>query len=157
LAGGRLDRAHALAGRLAPLRDAFAGAAWRLDGTGATVVGVAGELDAEIERSAYPDRAAQGLRKRLSDRHKREDQRARTDALVEGITALETVYRDALVGADARINLDREPLRLDARGCAAALDACRDARTALAEHNLNETILLERLLLHLPPAVVAAA
>ncbi len=175
LAGGRLDRAHALAGRLATLRDAFARVASELDGTGATVVRLADELDeamkeavvgvreghedqvteleAEIERSAYPDRAAQGLRKRLSDRHKREDRRARTDALVEGITALETVYRDALVGPDARINLDRQPLSLDPRACAAALDACRDARTALAEHNPNETVLLERLLLHLPQAV----
>ena len=33
-----------------------------------------------------------------------------------------------------------------------ALDACRDARQALIEHNPNESLMLERLLLHLPAA-----
>ena len=35
---------------------------------------------------------------------------------------------------------------------ARALDACRDARQALIEHNPNEGLMLERLLLHLPAA-----
>jgi hypothetical protein len=41
---------------------------------------------------------------------------------------------------------------LSPRAAAAALDACRDARQAIAEFNPNETLLVERLLLHLPPA-----
>ncbi len=51
-----------------------------------------------------------------------------------------------------RLNVDREVLQLDPRAAAAALDACRDARHAIAEFNPNETLLLERLLLHLPAA-----
>jgi len=72
---------------------------------------------------------------------------------VEGITALETMYRDALVGpATETLNTDRPRLVLDARAAARALDACRAARHALAEHNPAEPLLLERLFLHLPPS-----
>ena len=75
------------------------------------------------------------------------------EALVEGITAIETVFRDALGGPNAPVrNLDQEPLRISARSANRALDACRDARQAL-EHNPNEGLLLERLLLHLPGGV----
>jgi hypothetical protein len=73
--------------------------------------------------------------------------------LLEGITALETVYRDAMAGPGTpRLNLDRELVGLTPRAAAAALDACREARQAIAEFNPNETLLVERLLLHLPPA-----
>ena len=49
-------------------------------------------------------RTASAMRKRVTDRQKREARRARTDALLEGITAIESVYRDALAGrrADAQ-------------------------------------------------------
>ena len=62
--------------------------------------------------------------KRLEERHKRQHRHARTEALVEGITALETMYRDALVGptTDA-LNADRPRLAIDARSAARALDA----------------------------------
>jgi hypothetical protein len=91
--------------------------------------------------------------RRLDQQHKRAHRHARTELLVEGITALETLYRDALAGADAPLlNVDRPPLRVDPRACAAALDACRAARQVLMEHNPNETLLLERLFLHLPAA-----
>ena len=74
-------------------------------------------------------------------------------AALEGITALETMYRDALAGsADERLNTDRDVLPIAPRAAAAALDACRDARQAIAEFNPNETLLVERLLLHLPAA-----
>jgi len=171
LSGGRLDRGRSLAGGFAPLRDAFVVAAGRLDGTGSMAIRMADELgaavaeavaavrghheaevvqlDEEIERSAYPDRAAQALRKRLAERHKRQDRRARIDALLEGITAFETVYRDALVPADAARNIDRPGLVLSARAASEALDACRVARESI-EFNPNEAILLERLLLRLP-------
>ncbi|HUF83112.1 MAG TPA: hypothetical protein VMQ81_00830 [Acidimicrobiia bacterium] len=177
LAGGRLDRARALAGRLGPLRDAFVDAAAGLDGTGAAVAeqverlheaiaATVGELEAaheqegeelveELERAGYPDRTANALKKRLAERQKREHRRARVQALIEGITALETVYRDALAGADApALNTDRPILNAGPRACDRALRACREARDALGEFNPNEGLLLERLLLHLPGTAV---
>ena len=77
---------------------------------------------------------------------------ARTEALVEGITALESVYRDALADGAAPLNADRDRLRVDPSAAVGALDACRAARQALIEHNPNEGLMLERLLLHLPRA-----
>jgi DNA polymerase-3 subunit delta' len=175
LAGGRIDRARALDGRLGPVRDAFVAAAASVDGSGGAVAqqvervqdvmqaalagleeGQAAETDqltAELEAAGYPERTRRAQLRRLDDRHKRAHRRARIDALLEGITALETVYRDALARVpEARLNLDHEVLAVSPRGAAAALDACRDARRAIAELNPNETLLLERLLLHLPPA-----
>lgn len=171
LAGGRLDRAVALAGPLAGLREAFADVPARVDGTGATarslVTGLGevikdtlaglesaqedelGELDEEIERRQYAARTASAMRKRVTDRQKRESRRARVDALLEGITAIESVYRDALAGGAAPLNADRAPLEVRPGDAAAALDACREARAAF-EFNPNETLLLERLVLHLP-------
>jgi DNA polymerase-3 subunit delta' len=175
LAGGRIDRARALDGRLGPVRDAFVGAAAAMDGTGGAVAQQAErvqmaiaealaeletaqaveaeELATELEAAGYPERTRRAQLRRLEERHKRAHRRARIDALVEGITALETVYRDALAGASGeRLNLDRDVLAVNPRAAAAALDACRDARQAIAEFNPNETLLVERLFLHLPPA-----
>ena len=50
------------------------------------------------------------MRKRVTDRQKREARRARTDAVLEGITAIESVYRDALADGAPPLNLDRERL-----------------------------------------------
>ena len=36
------------------------------------------------------------MRRRIEERHKREARRTRIDLLLEGVTAIETVYRDAL-------------------------------------------------------------
>jgi len=175
LAGGRLDRARALDGRLVAVREAFVTAAARLDGSGSAVAvhvvavqdamqGAMQHLEAahadeievltaELEVAGYPDRVARAQLKRLGEQHKRVQRHARTELLVEGITALETVYRDALAGVDAPVlNIDRAVLTIDPRAAAAALDACRAARQALIEHNPNETLLLERLFLHLPAA-----
>jgi DNA polymerase-3 subunit delta' len=175
LAGGRLDRARALEGRISPVRDAFVAVADAIDGTGGAVaqqaalvqvalqealteletaqVDEAEQLADELEAAGYPERTRRAQLRRLDDRHKRAHRRARTDALLEGITALETVYRDAMAGPGAeRLNLDRELLVLSPRAAAAALDACREARQAIAEFNPNETLLVERLLLHLPAA-----
>ena len=52
-------------------------------------------------RAGYPDRVVRTQVRRLADQHKRAHRHARTELLVEGITALETVYRDALAGPDA--------------------------------------------------------
>jgi DNA polymerase-3 subunit delta' len=175
LAGGRLDRARALDGRLGPVRDAFITVAGAVDGSGGAVARQVGlvqdalqealteleaaqvveaeELAAELEAAGYPERTRRAQLRRLDERHKRAHRRARTDALLEGITALETVYRDAMAGPGTeRLNIDREVLALSPRAASAALDACREARQAIAEFNPNETLLIERLFLHLPPA-----
>jgi DNA polymerase III subunit delta' len=178
LAGGRVDRARLLAGPLGPVRDAFLGAAESLDGTGAAVeratetvadsVKVAlqeleerqgeevGALDRELEAAGYPARVAQARRRLVTERQRRELRRARTDAWIEGITAIETLYRDVLAGSDApSLNIDRRSPRVHPRAAVKALDACRQARDGLIEFNANETLTVQRLLLHLPNAVAA--
>lgn len=173
LAGGHMARARGLVGPLAPLRAAFAEAPTRLDGAGGTTHIVAADLeaaveatvasadarhdqeraafDADLERLGYTGRDAQRLRKRLEERHKRESRRARVDALVEGVTAIESVYRDALAAPAPPLNADRPPPSMAARAAAEALDACRDARRAFSM-NEKGTLHLQRLLLRLPPA-----
>jgi hypothetical protein len=111
------------------------------------------QLAVDLEAAGYPERTRRAQLRRLDERHKRAHRRARIDALLEGITALETVYRDALAGSpDERLNIDHDVLAVHPRAAAAALDACRAARQAIAEFNPNETLLVERLFLHLPPA-----
>jgi DNA polymerase-3 subunit delta' len=173
LAGGQLARARALVGSLGPLRAAFAAAPTRVDGTGATAFALAEELgaavdqaadavtsrheeelrefDAELERLGYADRDARMLRGRIEKRHQREARRTRIDLLLEGVTALETVYRDALADPAPPLNQDRPRIVLSPRSAAAALDACRDAREAIL---INEKglVRLTHLLLSLPPA-----
>jgi len=152
LSGGQLARARALAGPLANLRALFAAAPSRLDGTGATALAVAeqldaavagaadevatrhaeelAEFDAEMERYGYSDRDAQRMRRRLDERHKREARRTRIDLLLEGVTAIESVYRDVIAAPAAPLNSDLPALPLTPRAAAEALDPCRDAREA---------------------------
>jgi DNA polymerase-3 subunit delta' len=174
LAGGRLDRGRAMLGVLGDVRRAFVTAAAGLDGTGGAVMRAADEvswamqeavdrleaeqateaadLTAELDRAGYPERSRTALLKRQAERHKRQHRRARRDLIVEGITALESVYRDALAGPDApRVNADQPILAVTPRACAEAIDACRAAREAF-EFNPNESLLLERLLMRLPAA-----
>ena len=128
LSGGQLARARAIAGPLANLRVLFAAAPGRMDGTGATALAVAeqldasvsgaadqvaarhaaevAEFDAEMERYGYSDRDAQRMRRRLDERHKREARRARIDLLLEGVTAIESVYRDVLAAPAPGLNTD---------------------------------------------------
>jgi DNA polymerase-3 subunit delta' len=174
LSGGQLARARALAGSLSTLRAAFADAPTRLDGTGATALAVAEELDdavnrgveeiarqhaeelaefdAEMERHGYSERDAQRMRRRLDERHKREVRRTRIDLLLEGVTAIESVYRDVIASPAPPLNVDREPLPVNPRAAAEALDACRDAREAFT---INEKglVRLIALLMALPPTV----
>ncbi|HWC11260.1 MAG TPA: hypothetical protein VG455_08570 [Acidimicrobiales bacterium] len=159
-AGGRLDRGRLLAsdpgfgGRRATWRNVPA----RLDGTGAAVAVVAAELvDLLAAAAGEPRRARQAAevaaleerveragergsgRKDLADRHKRELRRLRTDELRFGLATLSSAYRDALVGGTA-----------DARACAEAVEALRAATENLIR-NPNEALLLQALLLELPP------
>jgi DNA polymerase-3 subunit delta' len=174
LAGGRLDRGRAMLSTLGVVRRAFVRSATTVDGSGASAmraaddVGAAlqvavteleaeqavetGALEAELERAGYPDRSRTALLKRLAERHKRHHRRARRELIVEGLAALESVYRDALAGDDAlRLNTDQPVLRVDPEAAAAAIDACGEARAAF-EFNPHEGLLLERLMLHLPAA-----
>ncbi|MEW6472686.1 MAG: DNA polymerase III subunit delta' [Actinomycetota bacterium] len=165
LASGRLDRARSLAGQglgLAALRAAALEVAASLDGTGAaaaigaeglqavltdTLAGLerdqkaeAKALEAELTEAGYPDRLARRLRRDLEQRQQRAARRARTDALAEIVTALEWFYRDALVAGSGP-------------AAVAALDACAEARRIIvARTAINEALLLEHLLVHLPPA-----
>ena len=60
--------------------------------------------------------------------------------------------RAGRLGARSVLNTDHEVAGGRARAPRpAALDACRAARQAIAEFNPNETLLVERLFLHLPP------
>lgn len=174
LSGAQLERARALAARNAGLRAAFVTATARLDGTASAAVRAAQdvqeslrdataaleiehehaqtELEAQLATAGYPDRTVSGMRTRLKKRHERETRRARLDVLLEGITALETVYRDALAPDVARRNLDRDPLRIDPRAAAMGLRACAAARQ-VAGRSPNEALLLERLFMHLPASV----
>jgi DNA polymerase-3 subunit delta' len=178
LAGGRIDRARELAGRVGPVRGAFVDAASALDGTGATVAryheriwgafevaladleaaqsSEAEQLAAELEGAGYDARTATARRRQLEERHKREHRRERFVLIVEGITALESWYRDALAGpGSAPLNIDRPLASVGPRSAAAAIDACRRARQAF-EFNPNESLLLENLLLQLPAATASA-
>jgi DNA polymerase-3 subunit delta' len=171
LAGGNLARARALAGPLAELRAAFAAAPGRVDGTGGTAARIADELDAVVEdaaatvgrrhqheltefdadmdRHGYSDRDAQRLRRRLEDRQRREVRRVRIDLLTEGVTAIESVYRDALAAPAVPLNSDLAPLAVSPRAIGPALDACREAREAFLV-NEKGLVRLQYLLLCLP-------
>jgi DNA polymerase-3 subunit delta' len=165
LAGGRLDRARLLASdpdvesRWAVWR----GVPTRLDGSGASVARVAAELVqllgsaavAPLERRHAQERAAleerversgeRGAGRRLlTERHRRELRRLRADELRFGLAVLAGVYRDAL----ARPAAATRPA--DGRSYVAALAAIQAAAEAIVR-NPNEPLLLQALLLRLPP------
>jgi hypothetical protein len=102
-----------------------------------------------MERLGYTDRDAQRLRRRIEERHKREVRRTRIDLLLEGVSAIESVYRDALAAPAPPLNTDQRALNVAPRDIAVALDACREAREAFV---INEkgVMRLTALLLSLP-------
>lgn len=159
-AGGRLDRARLLA------RDPGFEARWerwrsvpaRLDGTGASAAVVAAELVEllggaaveplearhQAERAALEERVERSGergsgRKLLADRHRRELRRLRADELRFGLGVIAGAYRDALAAG-----------RSDPRACVAAVAAVQTAAEAIVR-NPNETLLLQALLVRLPP------
>ncbi len=171
LAGGHLGRARAIAGPLAGVRRAFAEAPRRVDRTGAVAWAIVTDLEAaleravtvtearqvaetaandeELERRGYDGRVAQARRRRLSERHKRELARLRRDLLLEGITAIESVYRDALAAPSPARNTDLELLVVKPIDAAAAMEACRGARDAVLVNEKGGLHLLH-LVLNLP-------
>jgi DNA polymerase-3 subunit delta' len=159
-AAGRLDRARLLASdpEFEARRRAWSALPVELDGTGATaarlvdemiaVLGSAAvgplearhaaevaELEERVER--YGERGAG--RRQLDERHKRERRRLRIDELRFGLTTLQAWYRDALAAGAA-----------DAQECLAAVDRLHRTAEAL-QHNPSEPLLLQALLLDLPP------
>ena len=163
--GGRLDRARLLASDpgFAARRATWRSIPSRLDGTGATVSILAAELvellgsaavapltsrhAAEVaaleERVKRAGERGAG-RKVLADRHRRELRRLRTDELRYGLATLAALYRDALVQR-----------RVDAAAGVAGLDAIQQVAENLI-HNPGETLLLQALLLRLPPVRATA-
>ncbi len=159
-AAGNLDRARLLAAdpELAARRAAFHRVPTRLDGTGAAVTAATDELLGLIDGAAAPlrtrlaaeaveleARAAQvgerrGDRRELEDRHRRELRRHRTDELKSGLVALAAAYRDRLA----------EGTLPDPAAGVEAVQAVHDAIESM-ERNPNERLLLEALLLRLPP------
>jgi DNA polymerase-3 subunit delta' len=158
-AQGNLTRALVLATDtgLMARRDAFAGLAARLDGTGTTVVTLCTELLGLIDAAAVPLAARQAQevaeldarvaatgergsgRKQIEEHHKRELRRHRVDELRSGLGVLAGAYRDALV----RGQLPRPE---------AGVTAVTRIHAALEsmDRNPNETLLLQSLLLDLP-------
>jgi DNA polymerase-3 subunit delta' len=160
-AAGDLDRARLLAtdSELFQRREAFASVPHRVDGTGARVVKVTEELLGLIDTAAAPLKARQANeaaeleirvsqtgergsgRKSMEDRHKRELRRHRTDELRAGLSAIAGTYRDRLVqGVEGRRGMED----------AEAVDRIMEAIEHL-ERNPNESLLLQGLLLSLPP------
>jgi DNA polymerase-3 subunit delta' len=158
-AGGSMQRARVLASdeQLADRRQAFAGVARQLDGTGSTVMRIVDDLMARIEAAAEPlaDRQAAEVadlderiarygergsgKKTLEERHKRELRRHRTDELLAGLTVMAGAYRDAMVDGTAA-----DPQRV-----AAAVTSIHTAMEAF-ERNPNEALMLQDLLWSLP-------
>jgi DNA polymerase-3 subunit delta' len=149
------------------VRRVFAGVVPRVDGRAATTVALVEELEAaldaagaaseaaaaaelealeaDIEQRGYPPRTATAMRRRIAERQRQELRRARTDALFEGISAMEQSYLDGLSGAEGAVGASPDA---DSR----ALDACRAARKA-DEFNPNVGALLLHLVSQLPRVV----
>jgi len=172
-AGGRLDRARLLAvdAGFASRQDRWRSAPGRLDGTGASVATVVAELiDMLASAAVEPLKARHGVelaeldervqrtgergsgRKEIESRHKRELKRLRTDELRFGLSVLSGAYRDAALGsATAGPDCNRHTV-----GCLEAVDTIQAAADSL-EHNPAEALLLQALLLHLPPLAATRA
>jgi hypothetical protein len=162
VAGGRLDRARLLAHDpgFTDRREAWRRVPGRLDGTGASVAVVASDLAellgsagvaaldarqaaelAELEERVERSGERGAGRKVLTDRHKRELRRLRHDELRFGLATLAAVYGEALAIGSA-----------DARSCIQAVAAIQATAEAMIR-NPTEALLLQHLLLRLPPLV----
>ena len=159
-ARGDLERAKLLA---TDPRFSLRRALWRsipeqLDGTGAAVTRLVGEVRAMIDDAAAPvqeGHAEEVLelearierygergsgKTQLVERHRRELRRHRTDEIRFGLATMAARYRDELT-VQPRLALD-------------AIEAIEDSHTSM-ERNPNETLLLHALLLRLPAIATA--
>ncbi len=164
-AGSRFDRAALLLNDadFAARREQWRSVPTRLDGTGATVHRLAEELTdlltsagvgslqaqqaAEVAdfgtRNPGRGKSAAAVPRELTDRHKRELRRLRTDELRAGLATMAGAYRDALVtGGDPRG-------LTSPRRWADAIDIMQATAEALVR-NPSELLLLQALLLRLP-------
>lgn len=159
-AAGDLDKAYLLAADdgLGRRQGAWRSIPSRLDGTGATVAGVVGELLALGEAALGPLRERQAAeiaevkaapalprgvgisRKDLEERHKRQQRKVRVEVLRAGLGALAAAYRD---------RLDQDPMVTPA--AQSSIEAIRlvDEASSLMVRNPNEALLLQALLVRL--------
>jgi DNA polymerase-3 subunit delta' len=157
---GDLDRARVLLTdpALGQRREAWWLAPGRLDGTGSTVAAIVDELRTRIEDAAGPLKDVQSAelaeleqwvaqngergsgRKELVARHRRQARRHRAEELRFGLATLMARYRDALGDGSG-------PHAGPVGVAVAAIDAAGEALT----RNPNEALLLQALLLRLPP------
>jgi DNA polymerase-3 subunit delta' len=165
-AAGDLDRARLLvddpgyAERLTLWR----GVAEQLDDSGATAAMLAASLLASAESALEPLRAqhaaelehleeeAKSLkergvpgRKEITDRHRREETRWRTEEIQAGMAVLARTYRDRMAAAIERGDTGTDS---PAARCAKAVDMITEA-SASREHNPFEALLLQGLLVRL--------
>ena len=166
VAGGRLDRARLLANDpdFGARREAWRAVPCRLDGTGATVAVVASDLAGLLgaagvaplearqatELAELADRVERtgergAGRKVLTDRHKRELRRLRHDELRFGLATLAGMYGEALINGGG-----------DAKACIDAVGTIQATAEAMVR-NPTEALLLQDLLLKLPPLTVRGA
>jgi DNA polymerase-3 subunit delta' len=170
-AAGNLERATLLAadGGYAARIELWRSVPSRLDGHGATAGALARELLASADAGLEPLRArhAEELaelearaeaagergvpgRRELTDRQHREERRWRTDEIRTGLAVLARAYRDRLadgvagVGPATHVHGPEDELK----GYEAAVDLVTAAAASL-QHNPNETLLLEALLVRL--------
>jgi DNA polymerase III subunit delta' len=157
-AAGNVDRARLLAAdeRFAARRGAWHDVPGQLDGTGAAVVRLVEGLRAMIDDALVPLAARHAAevseidawekqfgtrgsgRRGLEERQRREARLLREDELRLGLATLATRYRDHLLES------------AETASCVAAIAAVTAASEALVR-NPNEALLLEALLLELPP------
>jgi DNA polymerase-3 subunit delta' len=161
-ARGDLERARLLA---TDPRFSLRRALWRsipeqLDGSGAAVTRLVGEVRAMIDDAAEPVQARHAEevvelearierygergsgKTQLVERHRRELRRHRTDEIRFGLATMAARYRDELT--------------MQPRLAVEAIEAVEDSHTAM-ERNPNETLLLHALLLQLPTVAAAVA
>jgi DNA polymerase-3 subunit delta' len=159
VAGGDLSRARLLAAddRVALRHDAYRRLPSRLDGTGARAAQLAAEIAAQLDDSMATVVTRQEVeaaevqerierygqrgsgRRELEERHRREQRRHRTAELRFALATLAGAYRDQLATASAP-----GPL-------VAAIARIEEAAVAL-ERYPNESLLLQALLVRLPPS-----
>ena len=153
---GRGDRRHRRRRRAAG-RTGAGGDAARCPGIELEQAEEAEQLGVDLEAAGYPERTRRAQLRRLEERHKRADRRARIDAAARGHHRA----RDGVPGRPRGIARGTpQPRPWRARDRAARRGRARSTRAAtrrqaIAEFNPNETLLVERLFLHLPPAAEA--